>query len=107
MKVYCMDLSVFLENPFYVGIGIAVLIVLLIVLLAALISFVSDEENTPWKRAGRRGEAKAEALISQVLKESDILLSNVVIETETEDVKVYDSTVLLDRDAVSDAAYAL
>ena len=29
-----MDLSVFLENPFYVGIGIAVLIVLLIVLLA-------------------------------------------------------------------------
>lgn len=102
-----MDLSVFLENPFYVGIGIAVLIVLLIVLLAALISFVSDEENTPWKRAGRRGEAKAEALISQVLKESDILLSNVVIETETEDVKVYDSTVLLDRDAVSDAAYAL
>lgn len=77
-----MDLSVFLENPFYVGIGIAVLIVLLIVLLAALISFVSDEENTPWKRAGRRGEAKAEALISKVLKESDILLSNIVIETE-------------------------
>ncbi|MCR4684590.1 MAG: hypothetical protein K5649_03895 [Lachnospiraceae bacterium] len=30
-----------------------------------------------------------------------------LIETETEDVKVYDSTVLLDRDAVSDAAYAL
>ena len=29
-----MDLSVFLENPLYVGIGIAVLIVLLIVLLA-------------------------------------------------------------------------
>ncbi len=75
------------SNPRYLVAIMGVLVILLIVFLVTLTRLIG-EERTPWKLAGKSGEAQAGNIIKRVLYEDDYLFSNVSVEVKKSETEI-------------------